>query len=176
MPECANAVCRQRDRKRAAAVLRAPRRHAGTGQAAVLRALRRRAGTGQAAGRPNGTTSRQRGSGRGSEILSLIQALNTGHDGSLSTVHANSASDALRRLETLVMQSAPSWPLAAIRNHLGRCLDVVVHVERADGGRRRVAEVGEVVVTDDGEPTVRRLTVGDDVTGDLERTRRWGQP
>lgn len=113
---------------------------------------------------------------RGGEILSLIQALNTGHDGSLSTVHANSASDALRRLETLVMQSAPSWPLAAIRNHLVRCLDVVVHVERADGGQRRVAEVGEVVVTDDGEPTVRRLTIGDDVTGDLERTRRWGQP
>lgn len=110
---------------------------------------------------------------RGGEILSLIQALNTGHDGSLSTVHANSATDALHRLETLVLQSAPTWPLAAIRSHLVRCLDVVVHVERTDGGRRRVAEVGEVRATDGGEPEVRPLTAGDRVVAALERTRRW---
>lgn len=110
---------------------------------------------------------------RGGEILSLIQALNTGHDGSLSTVHANGATDALHRLETLVLQSAPSWPLAAIRSHLVRCLDVVVHVERTEGGRRRVAEVGEVVATADGGLAVRPLTAGDDVTGEVSRSRRW---
>ena len=81
---------------------------------------------------------------RGAEVLGLVQALNTGHDGSLSTVHANSALDALHRLETLVVQSAPSWPLPAIRQHLSRCIDVVVHVERRPGGARRVIEVGEV--------------------------------
>jgi pilus assembly protein CpaF len=81
---------------------------------------------------------------RGNEVLGLVQALNTGHDGSLSTVHANSALDALHRLETLVVQAAPSWPLAAIRDHLARCVDVVVHVERVAGGGRRVAEIAEV--------------------------------
>jgi pilus assembly protein CpaF len=113
---------------------------------------------------------------RGGEILSLIQSLNTGHDGSLSTVHANSATDALRRLETLVMQSAPTWPLAAIRAHLVRCLDVVVHVQRAAGGGRRVAEVGEIVGAGDGEPTVRLLVRDDEVITGPTRTRRWERP
>ena len=71
---------------------------------------------------------------RGAEVLGLVQALNTGHDGSLSTVHANSALDALHRLETLVVQSAPSWPLTAIRSHLARCIDVG-RARRATGWR-----------------------------------------
>jgi pilus assembly protein CpaF len=91
---------------------------------------------------------------RGDEVLGLVQALNTGHDGSLSTVHANSALDALHRLETLVVQAAPSWPLAAIRDHLARCIDVVVHVERVVGGGRRVAEIAEVRPTAQGMPAV----------------------
>ena len=77
---------------------------------------------------------------RGAEVLGLVQALNTGHDGSWSTCHANSALDALHRLETLVVQAAPAWPLRAVRDHLVRCIDVVVHVERTAGGgapRRR---------------------------------------
>jgi pilus assembly protein CpaF len=94
---------------------------------------------------------------RGDEVLGLVQALNTGHDGSLSTVHANSALDALHRLETLVVQAAPSWPLAAIRDHLARCIDVVVHVERVAGGGRRVAEIAEVRPTARGVPAVERI-------------------
>lgn len=109
---------------------------------------------------------------RGDEILGLVQALNTGHDGALSTVHANSATDALRRLETLVLQAAPTWPLAAIRSHLVHCLDVVVHVERTTGSGRRVTEVGEVT-TGDGEPAVRTVVAGDAVVAGLERSRRW---
>ena len=82
-------------------------------------------------------------------MLALVQALNTGHDGSWSTCHANSAIDALHRLETLVIQAAPAWPLVAVRQHLTRSIDVVVHLARCAGGARRVVEVGEVVVDGD---------------------------
>ena len=86
---------------------------------------------------------------RGPEVLALVQALNTGHDGSWSTCHANSAVDALHRLETLVIQAAPAWPLAAVRQHLTRSVDVVVHVVRRHDGARHVVEIGEVVVDRD---------------------------
>jgi pilus assembly protein CpaF len=86
---------------------------------------------------------------RGPEVLALVQALNTGHDGSWSTCHANSALDALHRLETLVVQAAPAWPLTAVRQHLTRSVDVVVHLARQSDGRRQVVEIGEVVVDRD---------------------------
>lgn len=107
---------------------------------------------------------------RGPEVLAVVQALNTGHDGSLSTCHANSAVDALRRVETLVMQAAPSWPLAAIRRQASRSLDVVVHVARTADGSRRVVEVAEVVESGD-EPTVRPLATGDRVLAAPQRLR-----
>src|SRR5207247_8492032 len=80
---------------------------------------------------------------RGAEALDLLTALNTGHDGALSTVHANSPEDALRRLETLALMAGIGLPHEAIRDQLARGLDVVVHLER-DGARRVVAAVGEV--------------------------------
>jgi pilus assembly protein CpaF len=80
---------------------------------------------------------------RGAEALDLLTALNTGHDGALSTVHANSPEDALRRLETLALMAGIGLPHAAIRDQLGRGLDLVVHLER-DGPRRLVAAVAEV--------------------------------
>ena len=82
---------------------------------------------------------------RGDEVLALVQAMNTGHDGSLSTCHANSPTDALLRLESLVLQAAPTWPLTSIRHQLARSIDVVVHVVRHADGRRRVTEIAEVV-------------------------------
>ena len=82
---------------------------------------------------------------RGPEALDLLTALNTGHDGALSTVHANSPEDALRRLETLALMAGVGLPHAAIREQLGRGLDLVVHMARGPGGSRVVAEVGEVV-------------------------------
>lgn len=81
---------------------------------------------------------------RGDEAADLLQALNTGHDGSLTTVHANSAADALARLASLVLRAAPSWPLAAIHDQVVRSVDAVVHVARAAGGGRRVTEVCRV--------------------------------
>ena len=82
---------------------------------------------------------------RGDEVLALVQAMNTGHDGSISPCHANGPADALLRLESLVLQAAPTWPLAAIRHQLARSIDVVVHVQRCSDGSRRVAEIAEVV-------------------------------
>ena len=81
--------------------------------------------------------------------LGLVQALNTGHDGSWSTCHANSALDALHRLETLVIQAAPAWPLLAVRQQLTRSIDAVVHVARTGKAARRVVEIGEVVEAGD---------------------------
>jgi pilus assembly protein CpaF len=107
---------------------------------------------------------------RGAEVLGMVQALNTGHDGSWSTCHANSAVDALHRLETLVVQSAPAWPLRAVRDHLTRCIDVVVHVERAPGGGRRVTQIAEVI-DDGGLPGVRPIVSAGARVGELARTR-----
>lgn len=87
---------------------------------------------------------------RGAEALDLLTALNTGHDGALSTVHANSPEDALRRLETLALMAAVGLPHAAVREQLGRGIEMVVHMARAGDGRRRVLEVTEVVRTAGG--------------------------
>lgn len=108
---------------------------------------------------------------RGPEVLAVVEALNTGHDGSLSTCHANGAVDGLRRVETLVMQAAPSWPLAAIRRQVSRSIDVVVHLVRAPSGRRYVREVVEVV-EGDGEPRGRPLVESGRRSADLMRSRR----
>jgi pilus assembly protein CpaF len=82
---------------------------------------------------------------RGGEALDLLMALNTGHEGALSTVHANSPEDALRRIETLALMAGVGLPHDAIREQLGRGLDLVIHLARLSDGSRRVAEVAEVV-------------------------------
>lgn len=93
---------------------------------------------------------------RGGETLDMLQAMNTGHDGSLTTVHSNSARDTLSRVETMVLMASMDLPLRAIREQIASAFDVIVHLERlADGSRRlvQVAEVqgmeGEVVVMQD---------------------------
>ena len=82
---------------------------------------------------------------RGSESLDLLTALNTGHDGALSTVHANSPQDALRRLETLALMAGIGLPHEAIREQVCRGVQLVVHLARMIGGARHVVAVGEVV-------------------------------
>ena len=84
---------------------------------------------------------------RGGEALDLLMALNTGHEGALSTVHANSPEDALRRIETLALMAGVGLPHEAIREQLGRGLDLVIHLARLSDGSRRVVEVAEVVRT-----------------------------
>jgi pilus assembly protein CpaF len=82
---------------------------------------------------------------RGAEALDLLTALNTGHEGALSTLHANSAADALSRLETLALMAGVGLPHEAIAEQVQRGVDLVVHVERRPDGSRRVAEVAEAV-------------------------------
>jgi pilus assembly protein CpaF len=81
---------------------------------------------------------------RGPEVLDMLQAMNTGHDGSLSTVHANSARDALSRLETMVLMSGMTLPLRAMRDYIASALDMVVHVGRLSDGTRKVLRVAEI--------------------------------
>ncbi len=82
---------------------------------------------------------------RGREALDMLQALNTGHDGSMTTVHANSATDALRRIETLALMADVALPHVAVREQAASALDLVVHVERSRAGARRLACIAEVV-------------------------------
>jgi len=82
---------------------------------------------------------------RGAEALDMLQAMNTGHDGSLSTVHANGPRDALARVETMVLMAGFDLPSRAIREQIASALNLVVHIERFRDGKRRVANVTEVL-------------------------------
>ena len=86
---------------------------------------------------------------RGREALDMLQALNTGHDGSMSTIHANGAADALSRLETLVLLADAGLPLAAVRAQVVASVDAVVFLARRVGGVRRVEAIAEVVDADE---------------------------
>jgi pilus assembly protein CpaF len=81
---------------------------------------------------------------RGAESLDMLQAMNTGHDGSLSTVHANSPRDALARIETMVLMAGFDLPIRAIRQQVAAALELIVHLERLDDGSRRVTSITEV--------------------------------
>ena len=81
---------------------------------------------------------------RGGEALDMLQAMNTGHDGSLTTLHSNNARDTLRRLETMVLMAGMDLPLRAIREQVAAALNMIVHVQRMRDGSRKVVEVAEV--------------------------------
>jgi pilus assembly protein CpaF len=81
---------------------------------------------------------------RGSEALDMLQAMNTGHDGSLCTVHANAPRDALARVETMVLMAGYELPVRAIRQQVASALDMIVHLERVEDGSRRVTAITEV--------------------------------
>jgi pilus assembly protein CpaF len=81
---------------------------------------------------------------RGGEALDMLQAMNTGHDGSLTTLHANTARDALHRLETMVLMSGMDLPLRAVREQIASALDCIIHLERLSDGSRKVVQVAEV--------------------------------
>jgi pilus assembly protein CpaF len=97
---------------------------------------------------------------RGPEALDMLQALNTGHDGSLTTVHANSPADALRRIETLALMAGVGLPHAAIRDQVASALDLVVHQARLPDGSRVVESVSEVLRVAGGAGTRELWTRG----------------
>ena len=88
---------------------------------------------------------------RGEEALDMLQAMNTGHDGSLSTGHANSTRDMLSRLETMVLQGNAGLPLMAIRQQIASALDVIIHLSRLRDKSRRTMEITEVLGCENGE-------------------------
>lgn len=81
---------------------------------------------------------------RGGEAFDMLQAMNTGHSGSLATCHANSAVDTLHRLESMVLRSIANWPLPAVRSYVASAIDIVVYVERTPDGARRIADIVRV--------------------------------
>src|SRR3954454_3168098 len=81
---------------------------------------------------------------RGAEALDMLQAMNTGHDGSLSTIHANSPRDALARVETMVLMAGYDLPIKAIRQQVASALELIIHLERLQDGSRRVTSITEV--------------------------------
>jgi pilus assembly protein CpaF len=81
---------------------------------------------------------------RGAEALDMLQSMNTGHEGSLSTVHANAPRDALSRIETMVMMAGYEIPMRAIRQQISSALDLIVQIERMEDGNRRVTSITEV--------------------------------
>jgi len=93
---------------------------------------------------------------RGAEALDMLSAMTTGHDGSLSTIHAGSPEEALRRLETLALMADVALPLAAVREQVAGAIELVVHQARGRDGERRVVEVAEVVRLAGG-PATREL-------------------
>lgn len=115
---------------------------------------------------------------RGAEALDMLQAMNTGHDGSLSTGHANSTRDMLSRLETMVLQGAASLPLEAIKQQIASAVDIIIHLSRLRDKSRKTMEITEVVGYENGEIILNPLFVFEEdknstlekVSGSLKRT------
>jgi pilus assembly protein CpaF len=107
---------------------------------------------------------------RGDEALDMLQAMNTGHDGSLTTIHANSPRDSLSRIETMVLMSGLELPEKAIREQIASALNVIVQIARLSDGRRKVTNVSEIVGMEGSVVTMQdifvfeRLGVSDDGT------------
>lgn len=115
---------------------------------------------------------------RGGEALDMLQAMNTGHDGSLSTGHANSTEDMLSRLETMVLQGAAGLPLEAIRQQIASAVDIIIHLSRLRDKSRKTMEITEVVGFKDGQIILNPLykfeedefSTLEKVSGSLNRT------
>ena len=96
---------------------------------------------------------------RGAESLDMLQAMNTGHDGSLTTIHANSARDALHRLEMLVLMAGIELPVKAIREQIAGGFDLLVHIGRLVDGSRRVTQITEIAGMEGDVVTLQDLFV-----------------
>ncbi|HOQ02155.1 MAG TPA: CpaF family protein [Acetivibrio clariflavus] len=101
---------------------------------------------------------------RGGEALDMLQAMNTGHDGSLSTGHANSTQDMLSRLETMVLQGSEGLPLEAIRQQIASALDIIIHLSRMRDYSRKTVEITEVLGYENGMIKLNPLYVFEEDT------------
>lgn len=116
---------------------------------------------------------------RGGEALDMLQSMNTGHDGSLSTGHANSTRDMLSRLETMVLQGSEGLPLEAIRQQIASAVDIIIHLSRLRDKTRRTMEISEILDYEDGKIQVNPIyrfiedenSTLEKVSGKLTRTK-----
>lgn len=115
---------------------------------------------------------------RGAEALDMLQAMNTGHDGSISTGHANSAEDMISRLETMVLSGSPGLPLEAIRQQIASAVDIIIHLSRMRDSSRKTMAIEEVAGMENGKVILNPLfwfeedehTTVRRVSGSLKRT------
>ena len=115
---------------------------------------------------------------RGGEAIDMLQAKNTGHDGSLSTGHANSTQDMLSRLETMVLQGTSGLPLEAVRQQIASAVDIIIHLSRLRDKSRRTMEITEVAGYKNGRIALNKLyefvedenTTAERISGGLVRT------
>ena len=94
---------------------------------------------------------------RGKEAFDMLQAMNTGHEGSLSTLHANGAADALNRLETMVLMAGIQIPVLAIREYIENAIDIVVNIERLSDGKRKITSICEVAGLKDDKIILKEI-------------------
>ena len=94
---------------------------------------------------------------RGKEAFDMLQAMNTGHNGSLTTMHANSPADGLNRLETMILMAGMEIPVKAIREYIYNAIDIVVHIQRLSDGKRKIVNISEIVGFDDDEIKMKEI-------------------
>lgn len=94
---------------------------------------------------------------RGKEAFDMLQAMNTGHEGSLTTLHSNSASDALDRLETMMLMNEMEIPVSAVRGYIENAIDIVIQIDRLSDGRRKITSISEVVGMTDGKIDIQEI-------------------
>ena len=94
---------------------------------------------------------------RGKEAFDMLQAMNTGHEGSLTTLHANGAVDALNRLETMVLMGEMEIPVPAIREYVKNAIDLVITIERLSDGRRKITSINEITDIKNGEIKIEKI-------------------
>jgi pilus assembly protein CpaF len=111
---------------------------------------------------------------RGAETVDMLQAMNTGHEGSLTTIHANSPRDALARLETLVMTAGVELPLRAIREQIASAFDLLIQIARLVDGSRRITHVTEVLRMEGDTVTLQEIFLARPPDEDAEGSRRGG--
>ena len=94
---------------------------------------------------------------RGKEAFDMLQAMNTGHSGSLTTMHANSPVDAMNRLETMILMAGMEIPIKALREYIANAIDVVVHIQRLSDGKRKVVSISEITGFSDDEIQMKEI-------------------
>ena len=117
---------------------------------------------------------------RGKEAFDMLQAMNTGHDGSLTTLHANGVIDALNRLETMVLMSGLEIPISAIREYIVSAIDIIVNIERTSDGKRKIVNISEITDINNGDIGVKTIfefiqhgmTKNKEVNGEFRQNKR----